>query len=52
MEIFNIFNTESRQTLMKSELESADSELESTDYSADSKANPGKVGVWVRAFTV
>ena len=31
---------------------SIDSELESADSSADSNADPPKIGVWVRAFNV
>ena len=37
-------------TVMKSVVESADSRLESADYSADSNADPAKVGAWVRAL--
>ena len=42
-----MFNTGSRPTLMKSEIELADSGLQSPDSSADS----AKVGVWVWALT-
>ena len=41
----------SQPTLRKSVVESANSGLESADSSADSKADPAKVSVWVRAFT-
>ena len=37
-------------TVMKSVVESANSRLESADYSADSNADPAKVGAWVRAL--
>ena len=35
---------------MKSVVETADSGLETADYSADSNTNQAKVGVWVQAF--
>ena len=35
---------------MKSVVELADSGLESGDSSADSNADPAKVGIWLRAF--
>ena len=43
MKILNVFNTGSRRTLMKSELEPADSSL-------DSNTDQAEVGVWVRDF--
>ena len=46
-----MFNTGSQQTVMKSGVESADSGLESANYSADSNANPAKVGACVRALS-
>ena len=47
-----MFNTGSRSTITKSVVESADSALESADSSADSRADPAKVGVWVRDVSV
>ena len=45
-----MFNTGSQLTGMESVVELADSGLKSADYSADSNANPVKVGGWMRAF--
>ena len=42
-----MFDMESRQTIVKSVVESADSALQSADSSGDSNVNPPKVGVWV-----
>ena len=39
------------RTFVKSVVESADSGIESADSTADSAANPLKIGLWVRAFT-
>ena len=50
VEISNMFNTGSPPTVMKLVVELADSGLLSADPSADSSADPAKVGVWVRAF--
>ena len=52
VQILNMFNTGSQSTGMKSVVESADSGLESADYSADSKTDSSKVSLWVRAFKV
>ena len=52
VEILNMFNTGGRLTITKLMVESADLGLESADSSADSNADPTKVGVWVRAFSV
>ena len=47
-----MFNTGSRLTeIMKSKLELADLEEELADSSANSYADPAKIGVWVRAFS-
>ena len=37
---------------MKSVVESADSGLQLTNYSGDPYADPAKVSVWVRVFTL
>ena len=47
--IFNIFDMESRLTIVKSLVGSPDSEIESADSTADSAANPLRIGLWVRA---
>ena len=38
--------------MTESLVESADSGIESADFTADSAENPLKIGLWVRAFTV
>ena len=48
MEVSNMLNTGSRPSVM---VESTDSGLELADYSANSKADPAKVVVWVCALT-
>ena len=47
-----MFNTGSWPTITISVVESVHSGLESAGSSADSNADPAKVGVWVRAFTM
>ena len=50
--ILNMFNIGSRwQTIMKSVLESSDLGLELSDSSANSNADPAKVGIWVWVFS-
>ena len=41
---------DSRPTIEKSVVESADSGIESTDSTADYASNPLRIGLWVRAF--
>ena len=50
VEILNIFDMESRPTIVKSVVESADSGIESADSTADSTTNPLRIGLWVRAL--
>ena len=47
-----MFNTGSRPTITKSVVESADSGIESANSTADSAANPLKIGLWVWALKV
>ena len=42
-----MFDKESRPTIGKSVIESADSVIESADSTADSAENPLKIGLWV-----
>ena len=48
--ILNMFDMDSRPTIVKLVVESADSGIESADSTADSASNPLKIGLWVRAF--
>ena len=45
-----MFDMESLPTIVKSVVESADSGIGSANSTADSAANPLKIGLWVRAF--
>ena len=47
-----MFDMESRPTIVKSVLESADSGIESADSTADSATIPLKIGLWVWAFSL
>ena len=47
-----MFDKENWPTFVKSVVESADSGIESADSTVDPVANPLKIGVWVRAFTL
>ena len=47
-----MFDMESRPTIVKSVVESADSGIESADSTADSAIIPLKIGLWVWAFIV
>ena len=51
MEILNVFNIGSQLTITTSVVESANSGLESANFSADSNADPTKVGVCVQALS-
>ena len=46
-----MFNTGSWLTITKSVVEAADSGIESANSTADSAANPLKIGLWVWAFS-
>ena len=48
--ILNIFEMDSRPTIVKSVVESADSGIEWADSIADSASNPLRIGLWVRAL--
>ena len=45
-----MFDMDSRPTIEKSVVESADSGIESADCTADYASNPLRIGLWVRAF--
>ena len=45
-----MFDMESRTTIVKSVVESADSGIELADSTAYSATNPLRIGLWVRAF--
>ena len=47
-----MFDMESRPTIVKSVVESADSGIESDDSTADSATNPMRIGLWVGALKV
>ena len=47
-----MFDMERWPTIVKSVVESADSEIESDDSTDDSAANPLRIGLWVQAFNV
>ena len=42
-----MFDMDSRPTIVKSVVESADSGIESADSTADSAINPLRIGLWV-----
>ena len=48
----NMFDMDSRTTIVKSVAESADSGIESADSTPDSPSNPPRIGLWVRAFNL
>ena len=50
--ILNMFDMDSRPTIVKSVVESADSRIESTDSTIDFAQTPLKIGLWVRALTL
>ena len=52
VEILNMFDMESRPTIVKSVVESADSGIESADFTTDSATNPLRIGMWVQALKV
>ena len=52
LEILNMYDMESRPTIVKSVVELADSGIESADSTADSATIPLKIGLWVWAFKV
>ena len=52
VKILNMLDTGSRPTITKSVVESAYSELETADLTADSNTDSPKVGVWVRALSM
>ena len=45
-----MFDMESRATIVKSVVESANSGIESANFTADFAINPLRIGLWVRAF--
>ena len=45
-----MFDMDSRPTIEKSVVESADSGIESADSTADYASNPLRIGLWVQAF--
>ena len=47
VEILNMFDMESRLTIVKLVVESADSGIESADSTAESAIIPLKIGLWV-----
>ena len=47
-----MFDMDSRLTIVKSVVETADSAVESADSTTDFAADPVKIGLWVRAFRV
>ena len=47
-----MFDMESRPTIVKSVVESADSGIELADSTADSATIPLKIGLWIWAFNV
>ena len=50
--ILNVFDMDSRPTIVKSVVESADSGIESAESAPDSAVNPLRIGLWVRVFSV
>ena len=47
-----MFDIESRPTIVKSVVELADYGIKSADSTADSAANPLRIGLWVRALSL
>ena len=52
MEILNIFDMESRPTIVKSVVESANSRMEAADFTADFAIIPLKIDLWAWALTI
>ena len=46
-----MFDRENWPTMTESVVDSADSGIESADFTAGSAENPLKIGLWVRAFS-